>query len=86
MRSTQLNLAGAATDAADTTTEIAAYKAFLKLAPTDSEAPTARKALKAAEAAGRAQQPRRQATATTTTSRLRRLRPTVLRTGAGAPG
>ncbi len=48
--SAQLNLAGAATDAADTKTEIAAYKAFLKLAPSDSEAPTARKTLKAAEA------------------------------------
>ncbi len=46
----QLTLAGAATDASDTKTEIAAYKAFLKLAPTDSEAPAARKALKAAEA------------------------------------
>ena len=55
--SAQLNLAGAATDAGDTKTEIAAYTAFLKLAPTDSEAPTARKALKAAEA---------QAAATTT--------------------
>ncbi len=52
--SSQLNLAGAATDASDTKTEIAAYKAFLKLAPTDSEAPTARKALKAAEAQAKA--------------------------------
>jgi cytochrome c-type biogenesis protein CcmH/NrfG len=46
----QLNLAAAATDAGDTATEIAAYTAFLKLAPTDSEAPAARKALKAAVA------------------------------------
>lgn len=52
--SAQLNLAGAATDASDTTTEISAYKAFLKLAPTDSEAPAARKALKAAEAQAKA--------------------------------
>ena len=34
--STQLPLAQAATDAADTATEIAAYKAFLKLAPNDA--------------------------------------------------
>jgi hypothetical protein len=48
--STQLSLAQAAADAADTKTEIAAYKKFLQLAPNDSEAPAARKALKAAEA------------------------------------
>lgn len=62
--SAQLNLAGAATDAGDATTEIAAYKAFLKLAPTDSEAPAARKALKAAEAQAKSSA----ATGTTTTS------------------
>jgi tetratricopeptide (TPR) repeat protein len=47
---TQLELAQAASDAQDTKTAIAAYKAFLKLAPSDSSAPTARKALKALEA------------------------------------
>jgi tetratricopeptide (TPR) repeat protein len=46
---TQLSLATAATDANDTTTAIAAYKAFLKLAPNDSQAPTARKTLKQLE-------------------------------------
>jgi tetratricopeptide (TPR) repeat protein len=44
---TQLELAQAASDAGDTATAIAAYKAFLKLAPSDSSAPTARAALKA---------------------------------------
>ena len=48
--STQLELAQAAQTAGDAKTEIAAYKKFLKLAPNDSEAPSARKALKAAEA------------------------------------
>jgi hypothetical protein len=48
---TQLSLAQAAADASDTATEIAAYKAFLRLAPNDSQAPAARKALKTAEAA-----------------------------------
>jgi cytochrome c-type biogenesis protein CcmH/NrfG len=46
---TQLSLATAATDASDATTAIAAYKAFLKLAPNDSQAPTARKTLKQLE-------------------------------------
>jgi cytochrome c-type biogenesis protein CcmH/NrfG len=46
---TQLSLATAATDANDATTAIGAYKAFLKLAPNDSQAPTARKALKQLE-------------------------------------
>jgi tetratricopeptide (TPR) repeat protein len=46
---TQLSLATAAVDAADTTTAIAAYKEFLKLAPNDSQAPTARKTLKQLE-------------------------------------
>jgi tetratricopeptide (TPR) repeat protein len=46
---TQLELAQAATDANDTKTAIAAYKAFLKLAPSDSSAPAARTALKALE-------------------------------------
>jgi regulator of sirC expression with transglutaminase-like and TPR domain len=46
--SIQLTLAQAAQNTGDTKTEIAAYKAFLKLAPNDSQAPTARKALKAA--------------------------------------
>ena len=44
--STQLILAQAATDAGDTATEKAAYKAFLRLAPSDSQAPAARQALK----------------------------------------
>ena len=46
---TQLSLATAAIDASDTATAIAAYKAFLKLAPNDSQAPTARKTLKQLE-------------------------------------
>jgi tetratricopeptide (TPR) repeat protein len=46
---TQLSLATAATDASDATTAIAAYKTFLKLAPNDSQAPTARKTLKQLE-------------------------------------
>jgi tetratricopeptide (TPR) repeat protein len=46
---TQLSLATAATDAQDATTAIAAYKTFLKLAPNDSQAPTARKALQQLE-------------------------------------
>jgi tetratricopeptide (TPR) repeat protein len=45
--STQLILAQAASDAGDTATEIQGYKQFLKLAPNDSSAPQARKALKA---------------------------------------
>jgi tetratricopeptide (TPR) repeat protein len=45
--STQLILAQAATDAGDTATEAAAYKAFLRLAPSDAQAPAARQALKA---------------------------------------
>jgi tetratricopeptide (TPR) repeat protein len=48
--STQLSLAQAASDAADTATAIAGYKAYLKLAPADSGAPAARKALKQLEA------------------------------------
>jgi hypothetical protein len=48
--STQLELAQAATDAGDTAAEMAGYKAFLRLAPTDSQAPAARQALKALEA------------------------------------
>jgi cytochrome c-type biogenesis protein CcmH/NrfG len=46
---TQLSLATAAIDASDTASAIAAYKAFLKLAPNDSQAPTARKTLKQLE-------------------------------------
>jgi tetratricopeptide (TPR) repeat protein len=46
---TQYSLAQAASDANDTTTEIAAYKAFLKLAPDDSQAPFARVTLKQLE-------------------------------------
>jgi regulator of sirC expression with transglutaminase-like and TPR domain len=48
--STQLELAQAANLAGDTATEIAGYKAFLRLAPTDSQAPAARQALKKLEA------------------------------------
>ena len=44
--STQLELGQAATDAGDTASEIAGYKAFLRLAPNDSQAPAARQALK----------------------------------------
>jgi DNA-binding SARP family transcriptional activator len=47
---TQYSLAQSATDAGDTTTAIAGYKAFLKLAPEDSQAPAARSALKQLEA------------------------------------
>ncbi|HEY4346385.1 MAG TPA: hypothetical protein VGM80_02275 [Gaiellaceae bacterium] len=47
---TQLSLATAASDAQDATTAISGYKAFIKLAPNDSQAPSARKALKALEA------------------------------------
>jgi len=47
---TQYSLALAATDAGDTGAAIAAYKAFLKLAPSDSQAPAARTALKQLEA------------------------------------
>ncbi len=47
---TQYSLGQAAQDAGDTATAIAAYKAFLKLAPADSQAPTARKVLKQLEA------------------------------------
>lgn len=46
---TQLSLAQAAGYASDTKTEIAAYKTFLKLAPNDSQAPTARSTLKQLE-------------------------------------
>jgi tetratricopeptide (TPR) repeat protein len=49
---TQLSLAQAAGYASDTKTEIAAYKAFLKLAPNDSQAPTARQTLKQLEKTG----------------------------------
>ena len=56
---TQLSLATAAIDASDTTTAIAAYKAFLKLAPNDSQAPTARKTLKQLESQQTAQRPGR---------------------------
>jgi DNA-binding SARP family transcriptional activator len=48
---TQLELAQAAGDANDTAAAILAYKAFLKLAPSDSSAPAARTALKALEKA-----------------------------------
>ena len=47
---TQYTLALAASDSGDTKTAIAAYKAFLKLAPSDSQAPAARSALKQLEA------------------------------------
>jgi len=46
---TQLSLAQAASDASDASTAIAAYKTFLKLAPSDSQAPAARQALKQLE-------------------------------------
>jgi cytochrome c-type biogenesis protein CcmH/NrfG len=52
--STQLVLAQAASEAGDTATEEAAYKAFLRLAPSDSEAPAARQALKSLEAQAKA--------------------------------
>ena len=58
--STQLILAQAATDAGDTATEKAAYTAFLRLAPSDSQAPAARQALKTLAAQAKA--------STTTTS------------------
>ena len=48
--STQLSLAQAAQDAADTKTAIAGYKAYLKLAPADSGVPAAKKALEQLEA------------------------------------
>ena len=48
--STQLSLAQAAQDAADTKTAIAGYKAYLRLAPADSGVPAAKKALKQLEA------------------------------------
>ena len=48
--STQLSLAQAAQDAADTKTAIAAYKAYIRLAPADSGVPAAKKALKQLEA------------------------------------
>jgi tetratricopeptide (TPR) repeat protein len=48
--STQLSLAQAAQDAADTKAAIAGYKAYLKLAPADSGVPAAKKALKQLEA------------------------------------
>jgi cytochrome c-type biogenesis protein CcmH/NrfG len=47
---TQYSLAQAASEAGDTKTAIAAFKAFLKLAPSDSQAPAARAALKQLEA------------------------------------
>ncbi len=47
---TQYSLAQAAQDAGDAATAITAYKAFLKLAPADSQAPTARQTLKQLEA------------------------------------
>ena len=48
--STQLSLAQAAQDAADTKTAIAGYKAYLKLAPADAGVPAAKKALEQLEA------------------------------------
>jgi Flp pilus assembly protein TadD len=48
---TQYNLAQAASDAGDTKSAIAAYKAFLKLAPTDPQASTAKAAIKQLQAA-----------------------------------
>jgi len=48
--STQLSLAQAAQDASDTKTAIDGYKAYLKLAPSDSGVPAAKKALKQLEA------------------------------------
>jgi len=48
--STQLSLAQAAQDAADTKTAIAGYKAYLKLAPDDAGVPAAKKALEQLEA------------------------------------
>ncbi len=47
---TQLELAQAASDAQDVKTAVTAYKAFLKLAPSDPSAATARKTLKQLEA------------------------------------
>jgi tetratricopeptide (TPR) repeat protein len=52
--STQLSLAQAAQDDADSKTAIAAYKAYLRLAPADSGVPAAKKALKALEASAKA--------------------------------
>ncbi len=67
---TQLSLAQAAAEAVDTTTAIAAYKAFLRLAPSDSEAPSARAALKQLEAQAKASAPSTAtATGTTTTGK-----------------
>ena len=47
---TQLSLAQAASDAGQAAVAVTAYKKFLALAPTDSQAPTARQQLKALEA------------------------------------
>jgi tetratricopeptide (TPR) repeat protein len=75
--STQLSLAEAAQQAADTKTEIAAYKRFLKLAPNDSEAPAARKALKAAEK----QQASASASASTSTTTKSKSKPKAKSSG-----
>jgi tetratricopeptide (TPR) repeat protein len=48
----ELNLAGIAKQVGDTTTEIAAYKAFLKLAPHDLRAPDVKRQLKQLGAGG----------------------------------
>jgi hypothetical protein len=48
--STQLSLAQAAQDAADTKVAVTAYKAYIKLAPSDSGVPAAKQALKKLEA------------------------------------
>ena len=65
---TQFQLAQSATDAGDTKTAIAGYKAFLKLAPSDSQAPAARKALKQLEAQEKSTASASGGTTTVTTS------------------
>jgi tetratricopeptide (TPR) repeat protein len=52
--STQLSLGNAASAVQDYKTAVAAYKKFLKLAPTDIEAPRVKKLLKQAEASSKA--------------------------------
>jgi tetratricopeptide (TPR) repeat protein len=63
---TQYELAQAAQESGDTATAIAATKAFLKLAPSDSQAPAARKALKQLEAQQKASAATTQTTTTPT--------------------
>ncbi len=65
---TQYSLALAASDSGDTKAAIAAYKAFLKLAPSDSQASTARTALKQLEAQEKATAAASATTTPTTTT------------------